>query len=377
MKCPKCNAENPEIAKFCHSCGNILEDIITYDNNPEEAESGERKTNIIKIISAIVSCVCLFFMLAVVYINGSTDFFKKNDIEEYGGYEEVESGEEDLFMESEKTITYSSDGYIEYQTMICYDIDGKIIEEADANDDSWETETIYEYDDYGRISEINLDPYSNYNVNINLDVYYEDEDGNFVSKGNFYDPEHYCYDVTCKYDNENRLLEFYIYKGGEIYTPDKGDKKIYAYEIRSYYDDGLIEYKESKIEDELIKLFYNEDGSLDKKMVSVRSNGPSSEYYYKRYKGIDIQVSAVDVDRVSTDWGYEDISTELHSDVEETENKIEITNFRENEVEGYITWEFDENGNKTKMSKYNADYELESETYYTWIDEFTYFNSYD
>ena len=92
---------------------------------------------------------------------------------------------------------YSSDGYIQHQIVRYYDTNGKIVEEAIAqDDDSWETENIYEYDNCGRISEINLEPYSTYGLNIVLDIYYEDDDGNFVSKGNFYDSfdrRHFAY----------------------------------------------------------------------------------------------------------------------------------------------------------------------------------------
>ena len=282
MKCQKCNAENPEIAKFCHNCGGNLEENITYENKSEELnpEKGNSNTDKIKVISGIVLLSCLIFIFFVVFVSNSAEPSSDSEVE-YSSYEEetesfeyseeeesTEEREEELFIVSDETIQY--DGYREYRFERYYDYNGKYEGSVfKYGDDDWETSDSFTYDDYGRIFEIRFAPDSpSDSWTLTLDDYYEDEDGNFVSHGNFDYFNRYTNNVSCKYDNCNRLLEFYIYDE---------DDNVFMYENRSYYANGMIEYKETKSEAKIEKMFYNEDGSLDKKIISKKSKMKSKQ----------------------------------------------------------------------------------------------------
>jgi len=65
MKCPKCQSENPEGAKFCNECGKKLYEAVETKKSPPvfEDEKSIRK-------SAVKACELMFFKLRLNQVKG-------------------------------------------------------------------------------------------------------------------------------------------------------------------------------------------------------------------------------------------------------------------------------------------------------------------
>lgn len=70
MKCPKCNAENNEGAKFCKKCGNPLENKVVTHENMVNSMKEEKKSDNSKIIIVALIVVVVVLAGAFIYLQG-------------------------------------------------------------------------------------------------------------------------------------------------------------------------------------------------------------------------------------------------------------------------------------------------------------------
>lgn len=70
MKCPNCNAENSEGAKFCKKCGTPLEKTVVSHEKMINSMSNEKKSDHTKIIIAVLIVVVVALAGAFIYLQG-------------------------------------------------------------------------------------------------------------------------------------------------------------------------------------------------------------------------------------------------------------------------------------------------------------------
>lgn len=70
MKCPSCNAENNDGAKFCKKCGTPLEKKVVSHENMINSMANEKKSDNTKIIIAVLIVVIIVLAGAFIYLQG-------------------------------------------------------------------------------------------------------------------------------------------------------------------------------------------------------------------------------------------------------------------------------------------------------------------
>lgn len=69
MKCPSCNSENSDSAKFCKKCGTPLKESTISHQNMIDSMNNESKSNSTTIIIAVLVIIAVVLAGAFIYVN--------------------------------------------------------------------------------------------------------------------------------------------------------------------------------------------------------------------------------------------------------------------------------------------------------------------
>lgn len=71
MRCPKCDSENSDSAKFCKKCGTPLKNVVSHDNSASGESNGSNSTKYV-IVALVIVVIVLAGVFAYLYGFGPT-----------------------------------------------------------------------------------------------------------------------------------------------------------------------------------------------------------------------------------------------------------------------------------------------------------------
>ena len=337
MFCGKCGKEIADDQKFCMYCGaetgiaprtpqqEIPNSEATEENSKKsrKKKGGNKKHKAVRVVIPVL----VFLVVAAAAVGVAVHFL--NPEEEYY---------------RAKTVSYELVDYndpskgLEVQSLIEYREDGQIIHE--------ETEyavTDYSYDGKNRITSVEARD-KDAGETYSFSVTYEEKDGIYIGKSN----------VVSEGDGDSVYREYHYDREDRlIYTATYNNDELVKYEKTEYNQNGNVKMIESKGEYEKSITEYDDDGNI----VSSAHYNDSGELYNKNE--FEYKNSKLYKQTVYQNGGIMSMIV-LNKD---DGNKAEYINYDgDNDIDDYIVYTFDDNGNFIKEEYFDENHN--SEDYY-------------
>lgn len=350
MTCVKCSTVIENGAKFCGSCGAVVNEqvesfgSIQSNGYHQAAVAVAPKKMKRKRIGMIIGAV----LIIVAVVTGSFHFLNSDD----------------RYYRS-KSYCYSeaSDEHTAY-----YRQDGQRLQVVISEEDDETIITNFEYDEDGKLIKMSYtEDLETYITELNYIKQVENQVGIGILEDD-------GSSIKCIYNNKNKLIEQIIYDNdGEFDKQTVYDNDGYMIEeidihhlfdyvyrtVHTYNNGGNLIKRENYTDDILERREeYEYENNILIKSTSYDENSEISGYTVSEKKGNTVKSISYDADDILT--GY--VINTLDGD-----NIIESETYNENdELTAYTTIEYDRYGHTIKYITYNPDGKIANYSEYTW-----------